>query len=304
MNNGIGDRQNMRENLQLLAAQRVFYAKAKRLAAIQAWLAAMVPVVAAAITTVDPKTAGWAAIIGIAAAMADTLLLDPKQSEWRKCGANTQEKFDCAVLVMPRNEALEGGCPTPEEVFEASQGYRPNPKAPLPDWYPKKATELPLALGRLVCQRTNLVWDSKLRRRYRGWVVVAVVIISAASFLFGFTKHWSLEQFVLAVGAPLFPALMWAGREYKRQTEGAADLDRLRNATEHLWSHMLKSVLSEADIESSARPFQDAILVGRRERTTVFDWIYHRLRKKQEEQMNVGAEEMIREIQTRRTMTP
>jgi hypothetical protein len=300
MNNGISDRQNTPDNLQLLAAQRVFYVKAKRLAAIQAWLAAMVPIVAAAMTAFCPKTAGWAAILGIGTALADTWFLDPKQSEWRKWGANTKEKFDCAVLVIAHNEALEGSCPTPEDIFEAEQEYRPNPKVPLPDWYPKKATELPLALGRLVCQRTNLWWDSKLRRRYRGRVAIILVIITAASFLFGFAKHWSLEQFVLAVLAPLFPALMWAGREYRRQTDGAAELDRLRDTTERLWNHMLQSGVSEAEIESSARPLQDAILVSRRERATVFDWIYRRLREKQEDQMNVGAEKMIQEIRARR----
>lgn len=300
MNNGIGDRQNTADSLQLLAAQRVFYTRAKRLAAIQAWLAALVPIVAAVMTALWPKAAGWAAILGIGAALADTWFLDPKQSEWRKCGANTQEKFDRAVLVIAHNEALEGSCPSPEEIFEAEQEYRPNPKVPLSDWYPKKATELPLALGRLVCQRTNMWWDSKLRRRYRGWVVITSVTITAASFLFGFAKHWSLEQFVLAVLAPLFPALMWAGREYKRQTDGATELDRLRDTTERLWNHMLQSSVSEVEIESSARPLQDAILVGRRERATVFDWIYGRLRKKQEEQMNVGAEKMIQDIRTRR----
>jgi hypothetical protein len=93
---------------------------------------------------------------------------------------------------------------------------------------------------------------------------------------------------------------MWAGREYKRQTDGAAELDRLRDTAERLWNHMLKSGISEAEIESSARPLQDAILVGRRERATVFDWIYSRLRKKQEDQMNVGAETMIQEIRNRR----
>lgn len=300
MNNGIGDRQNTPDNLQLLAAQRVFYAKAKKLAAIQAWLAGGVPIIAAVMTGFYPKSVGWAAIIGIAVALADTCFLDPKQSELRKCAANTQEKFDCEVLQIQHNEALEGACPIPEEIFKAQKQYRPDPKAPLLDWYPKMAAQLPMPLGRLICQRTNLWWDSELRRRYRKWVVIAVVIIGAACLLFGFTKHWTLEQFVLAVLAPLFPALMWAGREYKRQTDGAADLERLRETTERFWNSALKSGFSEAEIESSSRPFQDAILVGRRERATVFDWIYRALRKDQEELMNVGAEKMIQEIRTRR----
>jgi hypothetical protein len=296
MDNGIATRQNAPENLRLLEAQRVFYARAKRIAAFQAWTAGLTPILAAVLASLYPKAAGWAAVAGISAALADVLWLDPNQSDWRRCGANTQERFDCAVLALERNEALEGQCPTIEEIFAASQEYVPNENVPIADWYPKNAAEVSLPQGRLVCQRSNLWWDSELRRRYRGWIVVALSVIVVGCFLFGFEQHWSLEQFVLAVLAPLTPALMWAGRECKRQTEGASNLDRLRETTEQIWSQMLKGSLSETELTLRSRTLQDAILVGRRERATVFDWVYGRLRKKHEKQMNVGAEEMINQI--------
>lgn len=296
MDNGIGIRQNTPENIRLLSAQRVFYARAKRIASIQAWAAGSTPVFGAVLTALYPKAAGWAAIAGISAALADVLWFDPKQSDWRRCGANTQERFDCIVLALERNEALEGECPTTEEVYAASQEYVPNENVPITDWYPKKATEVSLAQGRLVCQRSNLWWDSELRRRYRGWIAVAISIIVVGCFCFGFEQHWSLEQFVLGVLAPLTPALMWAGRECKRQTDAASNLDRLRETTEQIWNQMLKGTLAEPELTQRSRTLQDAILVGRRERATVFDWVYGRLRKRQEEQMNVGAEEMINQI--------
>jgi hypothetical protein len=297
MDNGIDTRQNAPENLRLLKAQRVFYARAKRIGAIQAWTAGLTPVLGAVLTALYPKAAGWAAISGIGAALADVLWLDPKQSDWRRCGANTQERFDCTVLALVRNEALEGQCPTIEEIYAAAQEYVPNEDAPIADWYPKRAAaEVSLPQGRLVCQRSNLWWDSELRRRYRSWIAVAILVIVVGCFCFGFGQHWSLEQFVLAVLAPLTPALMWAGRECKRQTEGASNLDRLRETTEQIWSQMLKGNLSEEDLTLRSRALQDAILVGRRERATVFDWVYNRLRKQQEKQMNVGADEMISQI--------
>jgi hypothetical protein len=74
-----------------------------------------------------------------------------------------------------------------------------------------------------------------------------------------------MEQFVLAVLAPLFPAFMWAGREYKRQTDGASELDRLREATERIWNQMLKTEISESGLTIRSRTLQDAIMVGRRD---------------------------------------
>ena len=296
MDNGIATRQNAPENLRLLAAQRVFYASAKQTATIQVWIAGLTPILGAVLAALYPKAAGWAAVAGIGAALSDVLWLDPKQTDWRRCGANTQEKFDCTVLALERNEALEGQCPTIEEIYAASQEYVANENSPIADWYPKKAANVSLSQGRLVCQRSNLWWDSELRRRYRGWIVVSISIIIAGCFCFGFEQQWTLDHFVLAFLAPLTPALMWAGREWKRQTEGASNLDRLRETTEQLWGQMLKGNLSEAELTLRSRTLQDAILVGRRERATVFDWVYRRLRNKQEKQMNVGAEEMISQI--------
>jgi len=44
---------------------------------------------------------------------------------------------------------------------------------------------------------------------------------------------------------------------------------------------------------------QDAILVGRRERAVLFDWIYSLLRTQHEEQMNIGADAMASELSNR-----
>ena len=296
MDNGIGERQNSAENLRLLAAQRAFYSRAKRIAAVQAWAAGLCPIVGAVLTALRPEADVWAAMIGVGTALADTAWLDPGQAELRKCGANAQEAFDTAVFLLEPNEALKGACPTHEEIYEAAKANAGSKVGSLLDWYPKKAAEVSLAHGRLVCQRTNLWWDSKLRRRYRGWVIGSVVVVSVLSVCLGLAEQWSMHRFMLAVVAPLFPAIMWAIRECKRQKDGAADLDRLRGYTEQLWDRASKNTISDEELTLRSRELQDAVLVGRRERAVVFDWIYSRLRRKQEEQMNVGADVMVAEL--------
>jgi hypothetical protein len=299
MDNGIGSRQNLPANLKLLAAQRVFYSRAKKIAGVQVWMVGLCPVFGAILTTLKPEADVWAAVIGVGAALADTAWLDPKQAEYRKCGANAQEAFDSAVLQLEPNEALKGACPTHEEIHHAAMENVGSKTGSLIDWYPKKASELLLAQGRLICQRTNLWWDSELRRRYRGWVMASVVFLSVVGICTGLAEQWSMRRFVLAIVAPLFPALMWAIRECKRQRDAAADLDRLRGYTEQLWSRVSNNAISDDELTQRSRELQDAILVGRRERAVVFDWIYSLLRRQHEEQMNIGADAMASELSNR-----
>jgi hypothetical protein len=108
MDNGISSRQNLPENTHLLAAQRHLYSRVKRLAAVQAFLAGLTPVVGAIAVALKPEADVWAALVGIVVAFVDTVWLDPKQNSLRNLGANVQETFDCNVLQLPWNGPLSG----------------------------------------------------------------------------------------------------------------------------------------------------------------------------------------------------
>src|SRR5271165_2642933 len=164
MDNGIISRQNAPENIRVLAAQRSLYSRAKTLAAVQVFVAGVTPVVGAIAVALKPHADVWAAFIGIIVAYFDTAWLDPRQSKLRNLAANVQEDFDCSVLQLPWNDALAGRRPSPEDIHGAADGHTPSSAAPLEDWYPQAVAALPLYQGRLICQRTNCWWDSKLRQ--------------------------------------------------------------------------------------------------------------------------------------------
>jgi hypothetical protein len=304
MDNGISSRQNLPENIQLLAAQRQLYSRVKRLAAIQTLLVGFTPVLSAFVVAAIPEWDIWAAFIGIVVALCDTVWLDPKQNTLRTLGASVQESFDCNVLQLPWNGALSGRHPSPEDVHEAAEAYSRDSAAPLEDWYPRAVSSLLLYQGRLVCQRTNCWWDSKLRKRYGTWIVSTLCVLSVAVFLLGLVKGISLQKFVLAVMTPLLPAALWAAREFRRQIESAAESDRLKEYGESLWEQVVAGEVAESDVDKRSRELQDAILVRRRESAPVLNWVYKSLRRKHEEQMNVGAQKMVDQISHRTGVPP
>jgi SMODS-associating 4TM effector domain len=296
MDNGIIARQNSPANIRLLAAQRSLYSRAKWVATVQACVAGLTPLAGATAVAANPHLDVWAAFAGIVVALFDTAWLDPWQSRLRNLAANVQEAFDCEVLQLPWNDVLAGRRPSPEDIYEAAEGYKPSSAAPLEDWYPQAAAALPLYQGRLICQRTNCWWDSKLRRRYSNWVVAAMSFLSVSVVAIGMLNGISLQKFVLAVMAPLLPAALWATREWQRQRETAVESDRRKEYSESLWDQVVRAEVAEPEVSTRSRQLQDSILVLRRESALVFDWVYRCLRGKHEEQMNVGAERMVHEI--------
>jgi SMODS-associating 4TM effector domain len=83
MDNSISSLQNLPDNIKKLAAQRYFYARAKRLAAFQALLGAFTPIAGAIAVVLRPEADVWAATVGIGVALLDTVWLEPKQNDMK-----------------------------------------------------------------------------------------------------------------------------------------------------------------------------------------------------------------------------
>ena len=289
----IASLQNQEENLNLLAAQSYFYACAKRFAALQVVAAAATPIISAVMVALDPAAAVWAAFIGIVVSLIEFGALDLLQEHYRDLAAAIQEQFDCNVLQLNWNEAVAGMRPSPEDIHEGATAYGRPPT--ISNWYPPAVSKLAEYEGRIVCQRTNCWWDSKLRRRYAIWIMLIIGLISLSSLAVAIATGITVEKFVLAVMAPLSPMLLWGIREVRRQREAAARLDQLKEYGQSLWRSVITKAIDEPTANQRSRELQDAIFIRRKSNPFVFDWIYRLLRRKYEDQMNVGAQAMINE---------
>lgn len=302
--NTIPSSQNLAPQLTILAAQRAVYWEAKRWVVFQILLTTAVVI---AITVIGDQTAWWrpwGALVGVLILFGDNILFDAVQRRLRRKGAKVQELFDCRVLGLGWNEFLAGARPADEEVneyaaryrefveFYGSEGAPDRELAKLRDWYSPAVARVPQHVARVICQRSNVSWDSKLRRRYASVVLTFTTAAFALPLAWGLFRHYSLGDFVLVL-AGLSPLLAWGGREFHAQREAADNLDRLREGVNGLWARLLRGGLTAEECGDESRSLQDAIFDHRRNSPVVLEWVYERLRDKNEGFMNVTAAQMV-----------
>ncbi|HZI57620.1 MAG TPA: S-4TM family putative pore-forming effector [Verrucomicrobiae bacterium] len=292
----ITTRQNAPEEIKKLRAQRYLYGKAKIVMGLQAVLTVVFPVAGAIAELFWPSLKGGLAFYGIAISVLDIAVLEPLQKKMRTVAAKIQELFDCNVLNLGWDDIGVGYRPDEEDIHAASSAHRGGKEDPqLKDWYPTAVVDLPLSLGRIVCQRTNLRWDAALRRRYRTWLACILLILGATVAFIGFRNGASLEQLTVGVLAPIFPMFLWGIRQFQEQGEAADTSDLLREKSSMLWTAAIEKQLSDEELSVRSRQLQNAIFSRRSTAPMIFDWIYKLLRRSEEERMNVAAAEFVRQ---------
>ena len=281
--------------LKRLAAQRQLYSDAKLIQVFQIIFVVLPPILTG-LVAFDLIEAVWAALSGIIFTCL-LLFLESWKRSLKEKAAKIQELFDCKVLDLEWRNLLVGSELEIEIIEEYASKYKRkiNRYNELENWYPIDVGKLPLHLGRIICQRANCWWDSRLRRRYATWVVCSVLfILTAIVFCLGIIGGLTFEEFVLAVVNPLMPAIVLGRKQYKEHTESAMRLDKLKKYAEELWSKALNGWTPEV-LAYNSRYLQDEIYNHRRTSPLIFNWLYNLLKNKDEELMNKTAEILVNE---------
>jgi hypothetical protein len=291
--------QNSPENIPLLRASRALYARAKRIAAIQVLLAVVIPVAGAFVALVAPSLKAYFALYGILVALLDTCVLDRLQRRTTRRAARTQEEFDSRVLDLPWDAFAVGPHPDREDIHEASGRHNKGREdSSLLDWYPVVAASVSPHFGRIICQRANLWWDSKLRKVVSVWALGVSVALAVLVAFIALSGQTTVETFVLGFLAPVSPLLFWGVREYWRQLDSAQLSDRLKGEAEKLWEDAAQGRCSPDACRAQSRLFQNGIFERRASGTPIFNWVYRLLRKGFEQQMRFAAEGWVRQVPT------
>ncbi len=181
--------------------------------------------------------------------------------------------------------------------MEAAEKYKrsdPTYQA-LKDWYSPEVDTLPLYLARLVCQRSNCLWDVQLRRKYLQEVGAIFFMLCVIVITVALIKGLTVGNFLLVIIAPLLPAIGWIVRELRGQNEAIRRKDTLKRYAEELWTDAIKKRVAVEEIERKSRGLQDQIYNNRCSNPLILDAFYKRLLLKNEAQMNRSAKELADE---------
>lgn len=303
--NSILQTQNEPKQLDRLAAQRQLYADAKRLLSLQMIGSVFISVALALWVAHDvkhPQIRVIAGVWGLGFTLGDVLWLTPAQKALKKKAATIQEMFDCDVLSLPwkrgrekvEAEVIDSAARRHKERIGQAQFSKD-----FKDWYTGELDSVPLTTARVICQRANFQWDAALRRRYINAVVATLLLLGLGVFVYGIEQNPTMVDWLKVGLLPLAPLILLGVRQIWEHKEAIETVTRLKRDAEKLWQQVLKGADAQTLTEES-RHLQDELLEQRSKNLLIFDWMYKRLKRKDENTMNVGANALIEEAQNAR----
>lgn len=290
-------RENEADRLNELAAQRQLYSWAKLMMTIQMVLAIVIAIAGSFLQSKVTGAEPYVVIAGAVVAMLDVLLLDPLKVHFQKLAARIQESFDCAVLDLPWRE-VKASKPEASDIKEYSRHIAGNSAAmaTLNDWYPPEGVkDLPLRPARILCQRENCLYDSRLRQRYILGVTIVLILLSAVTFLIALIENRSVVETLAAIVAPLIPAYVIGFREISANRESQDRLERLKQNGDDVWQRALANSATDEELDALSRLLQDEIFEHRMKSPVVFDWVYNTLRSANETLMSQSTKDLAEE---------
>lgn len=295
----IVQKQELPENIELLAAQRNLYSRAKNIIGLQMMLSVPVAICAAITTIVKPELKGYMALWGILVVVFDLFVFTPWVKKLRDSAARIQELFDTKVLGLDWNEISVGKKPEPELVHEEARKHGLNEEniAGLRQWYPIIIDKVPEVFGVIISQRSNVWWDCKMRRRYALFLRVFLVCIALGLVGYGLYEKKDMFEFLAYIVAPLASTYVFGYRQMMEHGDAADRLDKLRELVEKIWTDA-KSGKDAESLKQKCRTLQDQIFDHRKRNPPIFDFLFKWFRDGNEELMNKGAKALVAELES------
>lgn len=296
VNCDISEKQNSERSLNHIAAWSHLYGHAKVIAGWQFTFSVPCALAMSLLALRWPEAKVITTPLSLVFGWIDVLWLDRIQNDRKKVAAKMQEQFDCELFGLPWNDVRCGGRPETEVLNQAANKFwRKVKQANHRDWYPPDVRRLPIHLARLICQRAAVWWDMSQRRKYAGWLIVIVAILTTGIVAISFTADQRVRDMVLSVYVPLAPAVVWAVREFIRQGDAVASLEKLKEQIERAFADAIAGKLTITEVNEFSRNAQDMIFDGRSRNPLFFNFIYRFLRPDHELRMNEKAREMVDE---------
>ncbi len=296
----IVEKQELPENIELLAAQKNIYSRAKNVIGFQMILSVPIAICAAITTIMKPELKGYVALWGILVVVFDLFVFTPWVKKLRNNAARIQELFDTKVLGLDWNEISVGKRPEPELVHEEAtkHGMKEENIAGLRKWYPINIDQVPEICGIIISQRSNVWWDARMRRKYTLSIRVILVSIALGLIGYGLYEEKDMFEFLAYIVAPLSSTYIFGYRQMMEHGDAADRLDKLKELSEKIWSDALAGK-DVAMLKLKCRTLQDQIFDHRKKNPPIFDFLFRWFRTGNEMLMNKGAEALVIEYAQR-----
>lgn len=290
VNNNIVELQNSQVHINQLKVAHHLYTKAGRYSILYIFFCAFLPVVISIGRMFLGPDAHFALnammAYGVVALVAG-FILESITSKHRNLAAKIQQLFDSEVFGLEWNSHLWGPKPSLENISENIGNLQDDNFL---NWYDLQIDGLNRMEAVLICQRINLTYDSKLRKRFNYMVSTLATVVSLLILLVSFYRNEGIQTAIVFVGVPLVPIVKWFFSTMKRNLDDIESCESLKSFIDINLEKLKKNHRSIN--ESVLYRIQDRIYIHRKTAFKIPDWLYNRMRNSQEEKTHM----MVRQL--------
>ena len=285
MANNIVELENRQEHINQLKAARHLYTKAGNYTTAYVILCVLIPIVI---------SIGRIFVDSLAPLVLHTLtaytlmslvmgfLLESQISKFRNTAAKIQQLFDSDVLGLKWNAYLWGKKPSLEDVNENIGNL---PDKDFVDWYDTQVRDMTKMEAALICQRTNLVYDSKLRKKFNSIINVIAGSAFVLILIAGFYKNEGMRTAIVFIGVPLVPIIKWF---FSVRRQNLNDIDRCESLKSFIDECLDNLKINHMAInECTLYRIQDGIYKHRKTAFKIPDCLYNYMRSSQEDKVHM-----------------
>lgn len=280
----------------MLAAQRFLYSRTKIYYFSRLTTALLIAIIGPILSSRIPSTAEYIALFSICYLVLDLLVFESLESLIRTKAAKIQELFDAIVLELDWNKIVVGTKPDLEDIHENSQKLKHKKSIEkLQNWYPSKIVKLPISIARIICQRSNVWWDAKMRKVFFYTLVFLLIIIVIILLVVGLSQQQTLKNVIQGIFLPVLPLILMLLNQIIAQKNTIKYLHYIKNHTEDLLDGNFEEK-NDFELSRAARTIQDEIYRHRKSCLPIPNFLFFKLRDSFEKQMIFNAEEKIEQI--------
>lgn len=285
MANNIVELENRQEHINQLKAARHLYTKAGNYTTAYVIICVLIPIVI---------SIGRIFVDSLAPLVLHTLtaytlmslvmgfLLESQISKFRNTAAKIQQLFDSDVLGLKWNAYLWGKKTSLEDVNENIGNL---PDKDFVDWYDTQVRDMTKMEAALICQRTNLVYDSKLRKKFNSIINVIAGSAFVLILIAGFYKNEGMRTAIVFIGVPLVPIIKCF---FSVRRQNLNDIDRCESLKSFIDECLDNLKINHMAInECTLYRIQDGIYKHRKTAFKIPDCLYNYMRSSQEDKVHM-----------------
>lgn len=300
----ISECQNSNKNIEKLAAQRELYSIAKNYFILQVILNVVFTIILSVVNILlkqycHKDIESVRALYAILVILLDYLWINNLVNDYKQRAASIQEKFDCDVLKINWNKIHVGDEPTFEETHRYYKEYykKNNDLNTFNDWYSESIKEINSNAAKIICQRSNVHYDSAVRKRFIIYLIIIPITIGVLISFTSLIYDASFKSFLSLGLLPMAPLLTFILKIYNEHRSSLKTLKSLKSSINSAWSNILRG--KEVD-EETIRQVQDKIYTNRKSNPLIPDWIYFQRRPALEEELNYSVGQLVDEYKNRK----